>query len=64
MYQILLLKGNFQSILGQSTPKRQIVTAVKSPILLKIGRWVKKGGKSRFAKGFLFLMSRSRDITL
>ena len=53
-----------EMLLGRSTPKRQIVTAVKSPILLKIGHWVKKGGKSRFAKGFLFLTSRSRDITL
>ena len=51
-------------VLDQSTPNRQIVTAVKSPILFKLRQWIKKGEKNVLAKGILFVMSRSRDIAL
>ena len=51
-------------VLDQSTPNRQIVTAVKSPILFKLRQWIKKGEKNVLAKGILFVMRCSRDIAL
>ena len=54
----------WKELKDQSTPNRQIVTTVKSPILLKFGQWVKKGEKNLLAKRILFVMSLSRDIAL
>ena len=46
-----------QLIKGQSTPTQPMCPAVISPILFKIGEWMKRGEKNNPPKYKIFLMN-------